>query len=134
MTDNGPRFRVRISRENDPELYCGNCRSWLPISVEFWPARDRLSRCRACEAERSRLYQARRAFDPEFRLKQYMKSLAYRAYLKGVAPELLAVEATLRREAANRRARIGAARRAGKAGSPEYNRAWMAARRSEKAA
>jgi len=62
-----PRFRVRIS-DDGPELWCAGCREWWPVTLEFWPHRTSFWRCRACERERSRLYQARRMADPEQRL------------------------------------------------------------------
>lgn len=132
-TSRPPRFRLRITDDDDVELWCHGCQQWVPVSIEFWPARDRFWRCRTCEAERSRVYQARARFDPENRLKNITKSRRYRAYLRGIDPALLDVEAAIRREGLAGEAR---ARRANE--SPEkkaavraYKAEWQRNKRAE---
>lgn len=99
-----PRFRLRITGE-DAELYCHGCREWWPVTLEFWPSRTSFWRCRACERERSRLYQAQKSLDPEFRVKNVNKSRRYRAYLRNEAPELIPVNEAAIREYENAKAR-----------------------------
>ena len=79
------RRRIRIvgAGYGSAESYCYGCHEWYPVTLEFFPNRDSVSRCRACDRERSRLYAARQQFDPAWREKQIRKSAAYRAYLRG---------------------------------------------------
>jgi hypothetical protein len=103
------------SQDDEPQVYCYSCGEWWAITIEFWRCRTQFDRCRACDDERARLYQAQRAFDPDHRLRQVEKSRRYRAYLKGIAPELY--EAYRRdieeRALARQQARREAARRSG---------------------
>lgn len=126
-----PRFRVRLSDDDEPELWCGGCNEWLPISIEFWPARDRFWHCRACEAERSRLYQAQRAFDPEHRMKNIRKSRRYRAYLMGIDPALLDIDEAVHREGLALEARAKRARAASTEQRLSYKAAWKRDKRAE---
>lgn len=124
-----PRFRIRLTEDDIPELYCHGCQEWWPVTIECWPSRTSFWRCRACEAERSRLYQARKRLDPEGYIQNINKSRRYRAYLRDEEPELLpAVDAEKReREAAAARWRRSEKRRS-------YNRDWMRRNRARKRA
>lgn len=133
ISQHPPRMRLRISDEDEAELYCYGCHEWLVVSIQFWPGKKNLWRCRACEAERARLYQARKAFDPEHRIKNITKSSRYRAYLKGIDPALFEVELAERRERAARRRRVALAQMKAEAGRLSYKAAWQRARRAEEA-
>ncbi len=91
------RRRVRIVDYDRAELFCYGCHEFYPLTMEFWPCRSSFSRCRACDRERSRLFEARRRFNPEYRAQQIVKSRNYRAYLRREYPELLDVEKRERR-------------------------------------
>lgn len=132
VSQHPPRMRLRINATDEAELYCYGCHEWLVVSIEFWPGRTNLWRCRACESERSRLYHARRAFDPEWREKQIAKSVRYRAYLRGLDPELVEAEARERRETGARRRRIAAAQSNAAVGSRAYRAAWQRVYRAER--
>ncbi len=129
----GPRMRCRIVNYDEAELYCNGCREWYPMTLEFW-VRDKMSRCRACDRERARLYEARRRLDPEHRLRDINKSRRYRAYLAGVEPELVEVNEREWREQYNakQRERRAAVDRQATAAERKRarNRAWMAAARA----
>lgn len=83
-------MRLRLTIDG-PELRCGWCGDWLPITSEFWvvTTKNRWGRCKACENERARLYQRLRQRDAEYRTKKAGYSRRYRAWLKQVAPEYL---------------------------------------------
>jgi hypothetical protein len=121
-----PRFRLRIVDYDQAELWCNGCSEWLPVTMEFWPSRSSFWRCRACDRERTRLYELRRLADPEYRMVNVTKSKLYRARLRGENTELLEAELRERREryAASQRRRRDAARRA-------YKREWMRRKRAE---
>jgi hypothetical protein len=133
VTTRPPRFRLRLTEDDDVELYCYGCQQWLPVSIAFWPARDRFWRCLTCEAERSRVYQARRRFDPEGRMKNIIKSRLYRAYLQGIDPALLDVEKAIRREelAGAARVRRADASDENKAVTRAYKADWQRRKRAE---
>lgn len=95
------RRRMRIVGYDQAEAFCYGCHDWYPITLEFWPSRTHFGSCRACDRERSRLYETRRRLDPEHRLRQIQKSRDYRAYLAAHAPELVAVEKREQRFAYN---------------------------------
>jgi hypothetical protein len=121
---------LRITRDHDAELYCYGCRDWLPITAEFWPT-PRFWRCKACESDRSKLYQARRAFDPEWRAMQIRKSIRYRAYIAGLDPTIAAAEAAERRELEAARQRATRANTEAERGTRAYKAAWQRVRRAE---
>lgn len=124
-----PRMRLRIGATDDAELYCWGCHEWLPVSIQFWPARDKLWRCRACESDRQRLYQARKAFDPEWRQKQLTKSARYRAYILGIDPALVEAERAERRERLAAKARGDRSHAASVSRQRAYKAAWKRERR-----
>ena len=95
--------------------------------MEFWTHRNSFVTCRACDRERSRLYAVRRSFDPAYREKQILKSDRYRTFLRGVHPDLIEVEARLRRQRINERQNINRAKddEEKAARKRAYNRAWM---------
>lgn len=99
-----PRFRIRIEGYDEAEKFCYGCREWLPLTLEFWSSRIEFWRCRACNAERSRLREARKLLDPAGRLANVEKSRRYREYLK--AHNLESAHESLRRERYNDRQRI----------------------------
>ena len=70
------------------EMLCPWCSEWLPVVPEFWDM-VRWYRCNACTAERSRLYQAMRRLDPEYRLHEVEKTRRYRNEIKRAYPDLI---------------------------------------------
>lgn len=99
-----PRFRVRISDTDDPELYCYGCQDWLPISLEYWPFKNTFWRCRSCENDRMKLYHAMKMMDPAFRFENAMKSARYREYVR--QHDLMAAVQAEHRERVNLAARV----------------------------
>lgn len=97
----GPRFRLRFSLIDGPELRCPKCGDWWPIDTEAWVP-NQWSECRQCQRERTRLYYILRRHDPEFRTNEAARAKRYRAFLKATAPQYLT---TYDRERAARHAK-----------------------------
>lgn len=99
-----------------PELRCPYCLDWWPLTAEWWIVnRDgsvRADRCRVCERERSRLYQALRRTDPAFRLDELRRSRRYRTWLRRHEPSLVGAYDAMRREEKRAYKRAWDARRA----------------------
>lgn len=90
MTREGPRFRLRFSVIDGPELRCPKCGDWWPIDPEAWVP-NRWDECRQCLRERTRLYYILRRHDPEFRSLEAARAKRYRAFLRRTAPAYVAV-------------------------------------------
>ena len=90
MTAFGPRFRLRFSLIDGPELRCPKCWDWWPIDTESWIP-NRWDECRQCLRERARLYYILKAKDPEFRSVEAARGKKYRQYLRRHAPTYLPI-------------------------------------------
>jgi hypothetical protein len=108
--------RIRIDLLDGPQLRCAWCGEWWPLAAEFWTLRN-FSRCAACLREKSRLEQALRRIDPEYRRHEVEKSRRYRGAIRRWHPDLLAAYDSERR--ARRRAYL-AEYRASRTEAGEY--------------
>jgi hypothetical protein len=81
-----------------PELRCRHCDEFWPITLEHWHVqRDghlRADRCRLCNNESARLYQALRRLDPTFQTHERLRHRNYyrnwyRPAIKKHHPDLL---------------------------------------------
>lgn len=51
--------RVRWLADGEPEMQCGHCYEFLPLTREFWTPQHGVRRCRACLTDARRAVQRR---------------------------------------------------------------------------
>lgn len=101
---------IRID-PSGPELFCRYCKEFFPITSEYWGLQPqslqvRADRCRLCNKERSRLYQALRRRDPSFNERERIRHRNYyRRWIATNEPVLLPVYDRERLEVARDRGR-----------------------------